>query len=69
VSLPEIDALVHIAQRDPRVFGARMTGGGFGGSIVALVNRGAAAAVANRVCGSYNASCGGASILIPPPEP
>ena len=36
VSTPEIDALVGIAQADPAVFGARLTGGGFGGSIVAL---------------------------------
>ncbi|HXE81072.1 MAG TPA: galactokinase, partial [Vicinamibacterales bacterium] len=37
VSVPEIDALVEAARAQPGVFGARLTGGGFGGSIVALV--------------------------------
>ena len=36
VSIPEIDALVESAQRHGAI-GARLTGGGFGGSIVALV--------------------------------
>jgi galactokinase len=36
VSTPELDALVDIAQKVPGVYGARMTGGGFGGCIVAL---------------------------------
>jgi galactokinase len=36
VSIPEIDALVESARRHGAV-GARLTGGGFGGSIVALV--------------------------------
>lgn len=35
-STPEIDTLVAIAQEHPDVIGARLTGGGFGGSIVAL---------------------------------
>jgi galactokinase len=37
VSVPEIDALVAAAHRVQGVYGARLTGGGFGGSIVALV--------------------------------
>jgi len=37
VSCPELDALVEIARGTPGVHGARMTGGGFGGCIVALV--------------------------------
>jgi galactokinase len=36
VSLPAIDRLARIAQSTPGVYGARLTGGGFGGSIVAL---------------------------------
>lgn len=35
------------------VFGARMTGGGFGGSVIALVRAGASAAVAARVATAY----------------
>ena len=41
VSTPEIDLLVGIARSHPAVFGARMTGGGFGGAVVLLVNAGA----------------------------
>lgn len=39
VSIPEIDALVESAKRQG-ARGARLTGGGFGGSIVALVEKG-----------------------------
>ncbi len=38
VSAPELDLLAATAQRVPGVYGARMTGGGFGGSIIALVD-------------------------------
>jgi galactokinase len=38
VSCAELDALVDIARRIPGVFGARMTGGGFGGCTVNLVD-------------------------------
>ncbi len=37
VSSPALDAMVDIASNHPAVVGARMTGGGFGGSAVALV--------------------------------
>jgi galactokinase len=37
VSVPGIDALVASARRVQGVYGARLTGGGFGGSVVALV--------------------------------
>lgn len=40
-SCPELDTLVNIASEVPWVYGARMTGGGFGGSIVCLVQKGA----------------------------
>ena len=42
VSVPEIDLLVDLASAEAGVFGARLTGGGFGGSIVALAEEGAA---------------------------
>ena len=38
VSAPELDLAVALAQREPGVIGARMTGGGFGGSAVILVD-------------------------------
>ena len=39
VSVPELDALVEAAAAAPGVLGARMTGGGFGGCAIALVER------------------------------
>jgi galactokinase len=39
VSVPELDALVEISYAIPGVIGARMTGGGFGGSTIAFVRR------------------------------
>jgi len=47
VSTPEIDALVEIASAVPGCLGARLTGGGFGGSVVMLTARGEAARVAS----------------------
>jgi galactokinase len=37
VSIPALDALVQAMQRQPGVYGARLTGAGFGGACVALV--------------------------------
>ncbi len=41
VSHPEVDELVELLVRHPGVIGARMTGAGFGGCVVALTERGA----------------------------
>ena len=38
VSTPELDLMVSIASRQPGVHGSRMTGGGFGGSTVNVVD-------------------------------
>jgi galactokinase len=45
--------LVRLAQEEVGVFGARLTGGGFGGSIVALVAAGVAAGAAQRIATAY----------------
>ena len=39
VSCPELDLLVELANQVPGVYGSRMTGGGFGGCTVTLVDR------------------------------
>lgn len=41
ITCPEVDGLVAIARSQPGVLGARMTGGGFGGCTVSLVESGA----------------------------
>jgi galactokinase len=53
VSVKEIDLLVDLARAEKDVFGARLTGGGFGGSIVLLARTGTGKQVAQRVTGRY----------------
>jgi galactokinase len=53
VSLPEIDLLVELARQHPGVYGARLTGGGFGGAIVLLSRAGEGKAVAEHVATTY----------------
>jgi galactokinase len=66
VSIPEIDRLVELAQKEPAAYGARMTGGGFGGSIVAVVQQGAAREVGERVAARYaEEKLGKATVLVP----
>ena len=49
VSIPEVDRLALALQQQDGVFGARMTGAGFGGACVALVREGHAASVGQDV--------------------
>jgi galactokinase len=66
VSVAEIDLLVDLAESDPDVYGARLTGGGFGGSIVALARLGSATAVARRIVAAYSERCSAVpSVLLP----
>lgn len=58
VSSAELDALVAIAQQTPGVIGARMTGAGFGGCAVAMVEENAAAAAAEAIVARYRAQTG-----------
>jgi galactokinase len=69
VSIPEIDLLVDLARQDARVYGARLTGGGFGGSIVLLAHVGTGRAVAEKVVAEYAQRSGNqATILVPPSQ-
>jgi galactokinase len=66
VSVPEVDAIVELAGREPSVHGARLTGGGFGGSVVLLVDRGRAAEAAARIVAGYAAATGRtAAVMVP----
>jgi galactokinase len=53
VSTPEIDRLVALAQDAPGVWGARLTGGGFGGSIVALSRASSSSRNAERIAVAF----------------
>ena len=68
VSLPQIDRMVEIARAQRGVLGARITGGGFGGSIVVLTQAGQAARIAGAVAQSTRDELGlRPQILVPPP--
>lgn len=58
VSTPEIDTLVEIASQQPGVFGARITGGGFGGCIVCFVETEKAADVMKALEKEYKQKTG-----------
>lgn len=49
VSVPAVDAIVDRASRSTDVYGARMTGGGFGGAVIVAVRPGRAAAMIERI--------------------
>jgi galactokinase len=68
VSTPEVDLLVELACNDPDVYGARLTGGGFGGAVVVLARAGIGAAVGDRVAAAYAARSGRAGRVLVPPE-
>ena len=53
VSCDELDFLVEAALGQPGVFGARMTGGGFGGCIVCLLRPNAARVTKDRLAEAY----------------
>jgi galactokinase len=58
VSRPELDAIVELACAQPSCHGARMTGAGFGGCAVALVDADAAPGFAHEVAAQYRATVG-----------
>jgi len=58
VSCQELDMLVELARKQPGVLGARMTGAGFGGCTVNLVESHAAGAFAAAVSDGYQKALG-----------
>ena len=66
VSLADLDRLVALAAEAPGVFGARLTGGGFGGAIVVAARPEGLGAGMERVAERYRAQTGRtASVLVP----
>ena len=58
VSSCELNVMVECAERQPGCYGARMTGGGFGGCAVALVQADRAGQFSEAVAAEYQASTG-----------
>jgi galactokinase len=58
VSCTQLDTMVAIARSLAGVHGARMTGGGFGGCAVALVDRAAVATVVREIARKYKSATG-----------
>ncbi|UQA58936.1 galactokinase [Polyangium aurulentum] len=68
ISTTEIDTLVTLADSEPDIFGARMTGGGFGGSVVMVAKKGSGLGAAKRIARSYAEKTGRKpTVLLPGP--
>jgi galactokinase len=68
VSVQETDLLVDLAHEEPGVYGARLTGGGFGGSVVIGVQAGMEQDISTRIMTKYRSNCGEAgTVLLPQP--
>jgi len=66
VSVPETDLLVDLAHAEELVYGARLTGGGFGGSVVIAVQNGSGKDIATQIVSSYQEHSGRqGTILLP----
>lgn len=57
-SCSELDVLVNAARRIPGVMGARLSGGGFGGSVVAMIEKDRAPLVAQTLARAYEDAFG-----------
>jgi galactokinase len=66
VSVPEIDLLVDLAVAQRSVVGARLTGGGFGGSVVVLAQAGCARKAGEAIVAAYVARSGRPGRLLVP---
>jgi galactokinase len=65
VSTPALDALVEILQQTRGVFGAKLTGAGFGGACVALVASDKAAAIGSETLSRYQRAGYTGRVLVP----
>ncbi|AKC83551.1 galactokinase [Verrucomicrobia bacterium IMCC26134] len=64
-STPELDFLVDALVASAGVYGARLTGGGFGGAVMALAGAGFGAAQAEAVAAAYAARFGARPDILP----
>lgn len=68
VSVAGLDQLVELLQTTPGVFGARLTGAGFGGACVALVASGQATTIGEKVLQQYQQAGQHGKLLVPEAE-
>lgn len=68
VSIKALDELTRIMQKNPHVYGARLTGAGFGGACVALVNAEFRQHIAESVVSEYNALGYSGKVVVPPSQ-
>ena len=69
VSIAELDTLTSLLREHPDVFGARLTGAGFGGACVALCRTGRACAIAAETLYRYNRPGRQGRVLLPVVQP
>jgi len=67
VSIPALDELIALLQDQPDVYGARLTGAGFGGACVALCKAGTARQVADTVLHLYSLGGHKGRLIVPEP--
>lgn len=67
ISVPEIDLIVQLARLQLDILGARLTGGGFGGSVVMLARLGRGRAAGEAVAAEYARQSGRVPRLLTPP--
>jgi galactokinase len=68
VSVPALDCLVELLQQHPDIYGARLTGAGFGGACVALARAGRGADVAEEILTVYRTQGYQGRVLVPAPS-
>ena len=66
VSTPEIDKLCLLAARVQGIYGTRLTGGGFGGAVVALADESRARAAAEQLVNAYRNTTGHPGTVVVP---
>ena len=67
VSVPAVDVLTGLMQQDPAVFGAKLTGAGFGGACVALCRIDESVAASSRILAAYQRAGYAGRLLVPAP--
>ncbi|MBA3697117.1 MAG: galactokinase [Methylotenera sp.] len=65
VSIPQLDLLVALLQENEEVYGARLTGAGFGGACVALCKKNTAQRVSDAVIQRYNDAGNHGKLIVP----